>query len=283
LRLRACELWRLEGDLTQARACAREVAKGSGESATLAAHLGAVVALALGDRPRAEAEARSLVLAAPWSVGATKAVVLLRELYRERGGRPAEARGLLALAAALAQRASITIDPDHVALERELYAGLWVEAGEAALAAGNAVWAAAVLADGQRAAAGTPWADDALFVWARALREAGRAGEAVALYEQLRDGGYDWPPGGPQESEFYDRAVLELGVTLATLGRVDAALVELDSLPRRAPTSRRLDDAAFIAARLRLARGERQAMIRFVAEHPASPHVAEGRRLLEAP
>lgn len=284
LRLRVCELWQLEGDRARARACALEVAKGpGGEPAALAAYLAATAALSLGDRATAEAEARALVLSAPWSVGASRAVVLLGELAREQGGRAAEARVLLALAAALGNRGSVALDAGHEARERELYAGLWTLAGGAALAAGKAAWAAALLADARRAAAGTPWADDALFAQARALRDAGRAEEAVPVYELLRDGGYDWPVGGPEESQYYGRALYELASTLATLGRVDAALAVLDDLPRRAPSSRHLDDAAFLAARLRLARGDRGPMTRFLTDHPASTHAPLARRLLSLP
>jgi tetratricopeptide (TPR) repeat protein len=273
LGLRLCNLWRLEDRLRDARDCymrGSEQLPDHHARALARYHAGMLDLLGL-DPDAGRGVLSDLVLSAPDSLGAHRALDALRAERHDMGGAGAEADFLLGIASRL-----------EAAGPSRLLAEALVHAGRLRLVErGDAPGAERILARAERAAAGTVWLDDALIWRARALAASSRRDQALEVYRRIIESRQSSWFMGTYDSEFYDDALFEIGVTLEALGRLDAALRAYDAVAEEAGTSRCIDDAAFAAARLRAARGDRGALAQFIAAHAESRWVRAAKRLLE--
>ncbi len=254
------------------------------EAAAHARYRAASIALALGEAQTARAEATALVRSAPATLGARRALLLLRALRREEAGPAAEADFLLGIASGLrapVERAILASAPPHTT--RELYVECLVEAARIRLVdRRQAKSAAKILQRAEASATGSSWLDDARIWRARALRAAGDRVGALSVYRRLIDAQESSWFVGSYDSTFLDEAMLEEGLTLVALGRTDEAREAYARLLDDLPTSRLVDDAAFELARLEAQVGDDGAWRRFVEQYPRSRLRRDARRLMES-
>ncbi len=275
LMLRICNLWRLEGSLIRAQRCYQDIAESRMSTAerdelALAAYHAALLAASATKEQRL----REVLLTYPRTDAARRALVALSARARQNGGAAGELD--------LLQNLNRALSDDHDGLS-PLRAEVLVGALRAALDVGDAKLAVTLGEAARAVARGTNWLDDALYWLAHAQVAAGKLEQAVASYLELTSSFERSWLVGSYASVYHDDALFEAADILARLGQVARALALLDQLREQAPTSRLLDDGAFLAARLRFSRGDRDALAEFLAAYPRSRHVAEARRLVQAP
>jgi tetratricopeptide (TPR) repeat protein len=276
-RLRRCATWAGE-DATAAEGCYAEsvAAMQTASGGALAELYAATLALDRGD-PAAETAIAAVITRHAAESAARRALSILRGLARERGGADAELALLHEIAAAL--RPAVSAGGEGA---NELCLEATIEA--AGLAVTRATRAAEALGwlDGIEALVGQGrWRDDWLWWRSRALVLEHRDEEAIAALDALIDARVSSWLVGSYDSPLLDDALLAVGEIEERRGRVDAARRAYRRVLDETPDSRLVDDAAFAAARLGAAQGDRAALQRFCRDFPESRHLPAARALLE--
>ena len=259
LRQRLCELQRRQRKLASLRQCYAALAPslGDAQSQAQARYRAAVAAVELGDVHVGRQELTALIDDLPVTDGARRAFVMARTLHREAGGYTQEVDFLLGVASRLAWVSTPGGMKHADTNARLLLAESLVEVGRLRLSAlGQPQAAVRVFEQAMPVAKGTAWEDDAHIWLARSLRQVGRHGDALSVYEHLIqcEDGTSHVGTSYADSEFYDDALFELGTMLEEqqkFGRARAAYAELF---KRSPDSRLLDDAAYRLAVLQAQR-----------------------------
>ena len=285
LRQRLCELQRQQRKLASLRQCYAKLASslGDAQSQSQARYRAAVAAVELGDVHVGRQELTALIDDLPITDGARRAFVMARTLHREAGGYTQEVDFLLGVASRLAWVSTPGGMKHADTNARLLLAESLVEVGRLRMSAlGQPQAAVRVFEQAMPVAKGTVWEDDAHIWLARSLRQVGRHGDALSVYERLiRCENGTCTAGTPYvDSEFYDDALFELGTMLEEqqkFGRARAAYAELF---KRSPDSRLLDDAAYRLAVLQAKeQHSREPMEAFVRDYPWSRHVRAARHV----
>ena len=227
--LRKCAQWAREREPSQARACYADLARAdiAADAASTAAWRAAALRFDEGEPDGAAAELWAIVERWPGEVAATRAVRMLRQVARERGGAPAEVETLMRAAGlAVAEPA------------RDRLAECWSETARLLVESGEPARALAAAASARAAAAGTTWLDAATYWQARSWRTAGKPDAALAGYDEIRA---RWSSSwlfGSYQSAYYDRALYEAATLLVELGRSAEAHERFTELIDTAPQSR---------------------------------------------
>ena len=283
LRQRLCELQRRQRKLANLRQCYVSLVPtlSDAQAQAQARYRAAVAAVELGDVHAGRQELTALIDDLPVTDGARRAFVMARTLHREAGGYTQEVDFLLGVASRLAWVSTPGGMKHADANARLLLAESLVEVGRLRLSVlGQPQAAVRVFEQAMPVARGTTWEDDAHIWLARSLRQVGRHGDALTVYERLitcQSEGCN-AATSYSNSEFYDDALFELGMMLEEqqkFGRARAAYAELF---KRSPDSRLLDDAAYRLAVLQAKeQHSREPMEAFVRDYPWSRHVRAAR------
>lgn len=281
LAVRVCTLWRFQNALPQAAACFRSLREDPRlpTSARAAAmYREATVELALEHGRRAVALARRTLLDYARTLGAERSLRLLLRLAIQRLPARLAAGRLLSLAASVRARAE---QPRSQQWQRR-WQELLVNAGRLLTRPGALAAADAILRRVIRAPT-TVWWDDALMAHARLLQARADVAGALRRYAQLVERSDSAASIGSTKSVWLDDALLARAKIFVTQRQLQLALAELQRLREQVPQSRRLHEAAFMAAKIHWRRGRRRPLREFVRAHPQSRFVETARQLLSAP